>query len=221
LRAFALVTTICAGLIAAPAAMAQSSVPTDTTTGAVQFPGTVTPAPSAVPPVVTPPIVDPTAAAGGALYGQPNPAATQVVPGMQATLLPNGLAAAPVLAPQAVKDAISAANEIVGKPYQYGGGHTRTFRSKGYDCSGTISYALRGGSLLTSPLDSSSFMKWGTSGVGQWITIYTNPAHAFAVIAGLRLDTSAAGDPTGAKGPRWRPVLRKSTGFKIRHPDGL
>ena len=71
------------------------------------------------------------------------------------------------------------------------------------------------------PLDSSSFLSWGKAGRGDWITIYTNPGHAFVVIAGLRLDTSAAGDPSGAKGPRWRPALRSSRGFRARHVDGL
>ena len=84
-----------------------------------------------------------------------------------------------------------------------------------------MSYALNGGDLLERPLDSSSFMRWGAAGKGQWVTVYTNPGHAFAVIAGLRLDTSAAGDPSGAKGPRWRPVLRKTRGFRSRHPVGL
>jgi hypothetical protein len=157
---------------------------------------------------------------GGAVYGPDDPAATATVPGTQAKLLPNGLAVAPELAPQPVKDAIAAANEIVGKPYQYGGGHAR-FRSRGYDCSGTVSYALRGGELLDTPLDSSAFMRWGDRGPGTWITVYTNPGHAYVVIAGLRLDTSAAGDPSGAKGPRWRPSLRRTTGFRARHPIGL
>ncbi|MDX6700827.1 MAG: hypothetical protein QOF26_1053 [Baekduia sp.] len=123
--------------------------------------------------------------------------------------------------PPVVVWAIAAANEIVGKPYVYGGGHNAKFLSRGYDCSGTVSYALHGGSLLTSPLDSGSFMKWGDKGPGTWITVYTNPGHAFAVIAGLRLDTSAAGDPTGAKGPRWRPALRSTKGFSARHPTGF
>jgi hypothetical protein len=140
---------------------------------------------------------------------------------MQATLLPNGLAAAPELAPQPVKDAIAAANAIIGKPYVYGGGHTLAFRSRGYDCSGTVSYALHGGGLLSRPLDSGSFMRWGLKGPGTWITVYTNPGHAFAVIAGLRLDTSPAGDRSGLRGPRWRPVLRTTTGFRARHPLGF
>jgi cell wall-associated NlpC family hydrolase len=153
---------------------------------------------------------------GGSEYGVQNPAAHQTVPGLKAKIV-NGMAAAPDLAPQAIQEAIWAANDLIGKPYRWGGGH-RTWDDTGYDCSGTVSYALHGANLLTSPLDSSSFMSWGTSGKGQWVTVYTNPGHAFAVIAGLRLDTSAANDPSGAKGPRWRPRLRSTRGFRARHP---
>lgn len=157
-------------------------------------------------------------ATGGASFGEENGELRQTVPGKEAELLDDGLAAAPEDAPEAVKEAIWAANEIIGKPYVYGGGH-RSFKSRGYDCSGTVSYALNGGDLLDSPLDSSSFMKWGDNGEGEWITVYTNPGHAFVVIAGLRLDTSAAGDRNGGKGPRWRPKLRSTRGFKARHPE--
>jgi hypothetical protein len=139
------------------------------------------------------------------------------VDGAVAKLRSDGSAAAPALAPDAVKQAIWAANKLIGKPYKWGGGHRR-FNDTGYDCSGTVSYALKGGSLLDSPLDSSSFMNWEEAGKGTWITVYTNPGHAFVVIAGLRLDTSASGDPSGNKGPRWRPVLRATTGFTARHP---
>jgi len=139
------------------------------------------------------------------------------VDGAVAKLRSDGSAAAPALAPDAVKQAIWAANKLLGKPYKWGGGHRR-FNDTGYDCSGTVSYALKGGSLLDSPLDSSSFMNWEEAGKGTWITVYTNPGHAFVVIAGLRLDTSASGDPSGNKGPRWRPVLRATTGFTARHP---
>jgi cell wall-associated NlpC family hydrolase len=204
LRAFALVLTIAASLVAAPAALAQTAV------GGTD-PSSTTPAPTATVPADT----------GGATYGQPNPATTQLTPEQTATILPTGYAAAPASAPQEVKDAIAAANEIIGKPYVYGGGHNAKFLSRGYDCSGTVSYALHGADLLRSPLDSSSFMKWGAKGPGTWFTIYTNPGHAFAVIAGLRLDTSAAGDPAGGKGPRWRPVLRSTKGFAARHPVGF
>jgi cell wall-associated NlpC family hydrolase len=208
LRAFALVVSIVAVLVAAPAALAQ------TPTGGTDTSTSSDPAPTAVP-------TTPAPVTGGAAYGQPNPATTQLTPEQTATILPTGFAAAPATAPQEVKDAIAAANEIIGKPYVYGGGHNLKFSGRGYDCSGTVSYALHGANMLKAPLDSSSFMKWGARGAGTWFTVYTNPSHAFAVIAGLRLDTSAAGDPSGAKGPRWRPVLRSTKGFSARHPVGF
>ncbi len=167
---------------------------------------------------------------GGAAYQPPPPPppppADITVPGAVAQLLPDGSAAAPADAPPEIQQAIFAANKIQDKPYIYGGGH-RDFESKGYDCSGTVSYALHGGGLLDSPLDSGSFMRWGAAGPGQWITVYTNPGHAYAVIAGLRLDTSVAGMTRAAKkvsdtaferGPRWRPMSRSPRGFVKRHP---
>jgi hypothetical protein len=163
-------------------------------------------------------LADP-ATTGGTPYVDPV-AAPSTVPGATAALV-DGHAVAPGDAPLAVRHAIAAANEIVGKPYVYGGGHTLARAvAAGYDCSGTVSHALRGARLLKAPLDSSSFLRWGRAGGGRWITVYTNPGHAFAVIAGLRLDTSAAGDPNGGSGPRWRPVLRSTRGFKARHPKG-
>ena len=155
-----------------------------------------------------------TPADAGATDAQPT------VPGTEAKIV-NGLAAAPEAAPDAVKQAIWAANQIIGRPYRYGGGHAKGFVDRGYDCSGTVSVALHGADVLDSPLDSGSMMRWGAAGAGQWITVYANAGHAYAVIAGLRLDTSAAGDPSGLKGPRWRPVLRSSRGFRARHPVGL
>jgi hypothetical protein len=169
---------------------------------------------------------------GGAVFpaatATPAPQAPITVPGAAAQLLPDGTAAAPADAPPQVQQAIFAANKIVGRPYVYGGGH-RSFKSAGYDCSGTVSYALHGGGLLKSPLDSGSFMSWGERGPGLWITVFTNPGHAYAMIAGLRLDTSAAGvtrqNTKNAlafqSGPRWRPVLRDSSGYKQRHPLGF
>jgi cell wall-associated NlpC family hydrolase len=157
---------------------------------------------------------------GGQAFGAPNAADVQTVPGTRAKLLANGQAAAPAGAPLEVQQAIWAANRIIGMPYVYGGGHQR-FDDDGYDCSGTVSYALHGASIIDRPMDSGTFMRWGTAGRGDWITVYTNPGHAYVVIAGLRLDTSAAGDPRGGKGPRWRPNLRSNRGFRARHADGL
>jgi hypothetical protein len=138
----------------------------------------------------------------------------------------NGLAYAPKGAPPQVVNAIAAANQIVRMPYRYGGGH-KSFQDSAYDCSGSVSYALHGGGLLTAPLDSSAFMKWGLSGKGRWITVYTNPGHAFAVIAGLRFDTGYRGRGRKAvkgaapgSGPRWG-YQRPTDGFSARHPNAL
>jgi hypothetical protein len=129
-------------------------------------------------------------------------------------------AVAPAGVPAEVAQAIDAANAIVGSPYVWGGGH-RSFASRGYDCSGAVSYLLHGGGLLDAPLDSSSFMHWGAKGRGRWITVYTNPGHAFVEVAGLRLDTSSAEDPTGRQGPQWRPARHSHAGFHARHPIGF
>ena len=142
-----------------------------------------------------------------------------VVPGTRAEVV-NGIAAAPEQAPAAVKHIIWAANAIIGRPYVYGGGHA-SFISEGYDCSGTVSFALHGGHLVKRPLDSSQFMDWGRRGQGQWVTILTNPGHAYLDIAGLRLDTSAADDPSNEQGPRWRPLRPANDGYTVRHPVGL
>jgi hypothetical protein len=163
---------------------------------------------------------------GGAEYVEPAPI---VAPGAKATLLPDGTAAAPAEAPPEVQAAIFAANKLLDKPYKYGGGHAKV-EDTGYDCSGTVSYALLGAGLLKSPLDSSSFMHWGLKGKGTWITVYTNPGHAYAMIAGLRLDTSAYGvnaavarqiARVGERGPRWRAGKRPHRGFQARHPEGF
>jgi hypothetical protein len=174
-------------------------------------------APAPTPAPAPAPAPDPAASTGGAAYGvvfQPT------VPGVVAQIV-NGVAYAPDQAPDAVKQAIWAANAIVGMPYRLGGGHQLGFNDHAYDCSGTVSFALHGGNLLARPRDSSSFLRYGVAGKGQWITVYTNPGHAFAVIAGVRLDTSAAGDPSGLSGPRWRPNLRSTRGYRARHPLGL
>jgi hypothetical protein len=163
---------------------------------------------SPVPPPLPPPD------SGGAPIGGVPPAP---IPGAVAKLSSDGRTAIPpASAPDAVKQAIYAANRITRKPYRYGGGH-RSFESRGYDCSGSVSYALHGGGLLASPLDSGAFMRWGARGQGQWITVYTNPGHAFAIIAGLRFDTSGPGE----SGPRWRPSSRSFSGYRARHLAGL
>ena len=149
-------------------------------------------------------------------WGSPS----RLVPGTQAVLLPDGTAAAPADAPPQVQNAVWAANTIQTLPYRYGGGHRSFISRRGYDCSGTVSFALNAAGLLKRPLDSSSFMRCGARGPGQWFTIYTNPGHAYMVIAGLRLDTSSAG-AGGGKGPRWRAKGRPTAGYTVRHPRGF
>jgi len=117
------------------------------------------------------------------------PLSGPVVSGKRARLH-RGEAAAPKKAPDTVKRAIWAANQLRSKPYRYGGGH-RSFYDVGYDCSGTVSYALGAAGLISSPMSSTEFRKYGRRGRGKWITIYARDGHTFAVIAGLRLDTTA------------------------------
>jgi len=147
-------------------------------------------------------------------------ALTQTVPGTVARILADGYAAAPRAAPAPVKEATWAANSVIGLPYLYGGGHGG-FYSDGYDCSGTVSFALHGGGLLSAPMDSSEFFTYGVAGRGRWVTVYTNPTHAFVEIAGIRLDTSSAGQADGNQGPRWRPLLANPSGYTARHPRGF
>jgi cell wall-associated NlpC family hydrolase len=151
--------------------------------------------------------------------GPTGPAGPAGGPVSRARILTDGLAQAPADAPAWVKQAIAAGNQLIGKPYVYGGGHA-SFTSNGYDCSGAVSYALHGADLLAAPLDSSQFEQWGASGPGAWMTVYTNPQHAYVDIAGIRLDTSRAGDPGGESGPRWRPLLSSNRGFIARHFPG-
>ena len=161
-----------------------------------------------------------------AAAGLSAPAATAAVGGVGAeasetqksaatgrALLLGGTARPPVTAPPAVATAIRAANRIATKPYVWGGGHG-SWWDRGYDCSGAVSYMLHGGDLLDRPLDSGSLMRWGAPGPGRWITVYANAGHTYAVIAGLRFDTS------GAPGPRWHRRTGRATGFTVRHPAG-
>jgi len=127
-----------------------------------------------------------------------------------------GKALAPSGSPEAVAKVIQAANRIRTTPYIWGGGHAR-WSDRGYDCSGSVSYALHGGALLEAPMTSGELSRWGAPGKGRWITIYANAKHVFAVIAGLRWDT--VGDTTGT-GPRWHEEMVSTRNFVARHPLG-
>jgi hypothetical protein len=145
------------------------------------------------------------------------PEPTAAPAGEEATLGADGLAVAPESAPQEVKDAIAAANRIVGKPYKYGGGHGR-WEDSGYDCSGAMSYALHGAGLVNRARTSGEYMSWGLAGKGTWITVYAHGGHGFLVIAGLRFDT---GWNNAGQGPRWSEKMRPAGEYTIRHPRGL
>lgn len=134
-------------------------------------------------------------------------------------VLRGGIAHAPERAPDNVKNAIWAANTLRRKPYIWGGGHG-SFHDNGYDCSGSVSYALHGAGVLAAPLPSSDLMRYGERGRGRWITIYSRPGHTFAVIAGLRFDTTDLGRG-GDVGPRWYVDGRDTRGFVARHPAGF
>ena len=136
--------------------------------------------------------------------------------GPRARVLPDGSAVAPEDAPAPVQKIIQAGNAIAKFPYKWGGGHG-AWRDDGYDCSGSVSFALAAAGLLDAPMASGGYINWGESGPGEWVTIYTNPGHMFMVVAGLRFDTSGR----GRAGTRWQEGARGTGGFTVRHPPGL
>ena len=135
--------------------------------------------------------------------------------GKKAEVISTGEAAAPFNAPQTVIDVVQAANQIALTPYRWGGGHG-AWRDKGYDCSGSVSFALAAAGLLSQPLDSTRFETYGAPGPGRWITIYANAGHAFMTVAGLRFDTGGL-----SSGTRWQASMRSTAGFVARHPPGF
>jgi hypothetical protein len=158
----------------------------------------------------------PTRAASGALR-RPRGVLAGTSPGVgKAVALDNGVALPPLEAPEAVKQIIEAGNAIARTPYKWGGGHGR-WLDTGYDCSGSVSFALAAAGLLNGPLASGPLMSWGKPGRGKWVTIYTNPGHVYLEVAGIRFDTSGARE----KGSRWQNELRSHAGYVARHPPGL
>jgi hypothetical protein len=157
------------------------------------------------------------------------PAAAEGVPvtnGDRAQLLPNGLAAAPAAAPLAVKEIIAAGNQIVGKPYLYGGGHGLPLSdiAPAYDCSSSVEHLLYGAGLLPVDYDapSGTLESFGQPGPGRWVTLYASADHVFMYVDGLRWDThNAAGTGDGSTGIGWHPLIRNDAGFVARHPVGL
>jgi peptidoglycan hydrolase-like protein with peptidoglycan-binding domain len=146
--------------------------------------------------------------------------------GDSATIASDGDLLLPAAAPAAVQQIVRAANAIIDTHYEWGGGHG-SFQSNGYDCSGAVSYALHGGGLLSSPEDSSGLESYGQPGKGRWVTVYSDPSHAFLVVDGRAFDTADYGGPNipAGSGPRWRSNpsgnLRDGGGYVARHPAGL
>lgn len=134
----------------------------------------------------------------------------------KATALPNGVALPPLEAPEAVLNVIRAGNIIARSPYKWGGGHGR-FKDSGYDCSGSVAYALYFAGLIDGPHTSGDLMAYGKPGKGRWITLYANGGHVWMEVAGIRFDTSGA----RTTGSRWQNELRNLGGYEIRHPAGL
>jgi hypothetical protein len=134
----------------------------------------------------------------------------------KATALSNGIALPPLEAPEEVKQIIEAGNIIARSPYIWGGGHGK-WLDNGYDCSGSVSFALAAAGLLEGPMASGPLMSWGKPGKGKWVTIYTHPGHVFMEVAGILFDTSNA----RVTGSRWGNEMRSTSGFVARHPPGL
>jgi peptidoglycan hydrolase-like protein with peptidoglycan-binding domain len=154
------------------------------------------------------------------LAGEDDPGAgtmpTQLAPGDTAQIGSDGLAIAPASAPPQVQAIIAAGNQIASKPYKYGGGHGK-WNDSGYDCSGSVSYALHGAGLLEDALPSGDFTDWGDPGPGQWVTLYAKSSHMFMVVAGIRFDTSGR----TKNGTRWQADMRSTRGYTAVHPPGL
>ena len=131
---------------------------------------------------------------------------------------PDGLAYAPPDAPAEVEKVIRAGNVVARAPYRWGGGHGR-WLDDGYDCSGSVSFALFAGGLLDGPLNSSGLARWGKRGPGKWITVFANDGHVFMAVGGLRFDTSGRDSRNG--GSRWQLNPRGTGGFAVRHWPGL
>jgi septal ring factor EnvC (AmiA/AmiB activator) len=158
------------------------------------------------------------AASAGAATGAgagAGPVGTPSGPGGLATDT-GGKVQPPPGAPAAVAQVIAAGNAIATLPYIWGGGHG-SFQAAGYDCSGSVSYALAAAGLLSSPLDSTGFESWGEPGPGRWITVFANAGHAWMEVAGWRFDTVALAET----GTRWARGGGEFGGFVERHPPGL
>jgi hypothetical protein len=162
-------------------------------------------------------LTSPAAMAGSGGIGTPKPPAPTVA-GAKAKLV-NGYAVAPKSAPKAVKGVIAAANRIAkGHGYCLGGGYAH-WKSKCYDCSSSVSYALHGGGLINHAMSPTYLARWGRASKGKWITVHANSGHAWMTVAGLRFDTA----DTKGQGPGWAKGMgwEATQSYTVRHKSGL
>jgi cell wall-associated NlpC family hydrolase len=150
---------------------------------------------------------------------QPGRMAT--VPGGNSIVGNEGTIAIPRGAPEVIQRVIAGANAIANFPYVYGGGHA-SFVDKAYDCSGSVSYALAAGGLLSAPETSGQLESWGVAGPGRWITIYANAGHTYMYVnlggAWMLYDTAGR---SGVFASRWQPYPVDNSGYVARHWPGL
>jgi cell wall-associated NlpC family hydrolase len=168
-------------------------------------------------PVTDPGLTDvgpkPDAAASAGVRRGRSPGKTDIT---RATAMANGIALPPLEAPEEVKQIIEAGNIIARSPYLWGGGHGKWI-DKGYDCSGSVSFALANAGLIEGPMASGPLMSWGKPGRGKWVTVWSSQGHVFMEVAGIRFDTSGQ----RIDGSRWQNSMRSTSGFVARHPEGL
>jgi cell wall-associated NlpC family hydrolase len=129
----------------------------------------------------------------------------------------NGTIPIPANVPEAVQRVVAGGNAIADFPYIWGGGHA-SFVAGGYDCSGSVSYALAAGGLLNAPLVSGELANWGEAGAGRWITIYANAGHTFMDVDGVWFDTAGRSGPYAS---RWLLATPPLAGYAVRHPPGF
>jgi cell wall-associated NlpC family hydrolase len=119
--------------------------------------------------------------------------------------------------PEVVQKVIAGANEIADFPYVFGGGHA-SFIDNAYDCSGSVSYALAAGGLLSSPETSGELEKWGVPGPGRYITVLANAGHTYMYVDGILFDTAGR---SGVYASRWQVTGTDNSGYVVRHWPGL
>jgi cell wall-associated NlpC family hydrolase len=129
----------------------------------------------------------------------------------------NGTIPIPTDVPEVVQKVIAGANEIADFPYVYGGGHA-SFVDNAYDCSGSVSYALAAGGLLSSPETSGQLESWGAPGPGRYITVYANAGHTYMYVDGILYDTAGR---SGVYASRWQVEPTDNEGYVVRHWPGL